>query len=300
MNPTLALLRREWLQHRFPWLLMATVPTVLMLLLAGFGQVQFGDADLVGDRKAGALALAGLFAPTGLHGVVFWLAALILMVGLARRDHADRSVEFWLSLPVGHARSLAVPLAVHMIAVPIAGLVVGLFSGLLISAVLVARGVGGDAVASLPWAGMVVGALGLVARLALGVVLATLWLSPLILGLVALGAWFGRWGLVIGAVGLGLGSGLMDRLFGQPWLWLAFQSLFERAGRSVINSGSQSFEIEEPQTVAGVLQLLSDFLVADAGQALGLLASPALIGVLVVSAGLFALLVNWRRRGAGV
>jgi hypothetical protein len=60
-------------------------------------------------------------ASTMLPFVILWVSSLIIVSGLARRDHGDRSNEFfWMSLPVGHGTSLAVPLAVHLLLVPAA------------------------------------------------------------------------------------------------------------------------------------------------------------------------------------
>lgn len=300
MNPTLALLRREWLQHRFGWLLMATLPTALLLLLGAFGNISIpsGDGDLTVQTKASITALAVLLLPSALHLAIFWAAALIFMAGLARRDHADRSVAFWLSMSIGHAQSLATPLLVHLILVPLAALGVGALSGAVVSAALLARM--GDAVdwSSLPWAALYTGQLALVGRLALGALLAVLWLSPLILAVIALGAWFGRWGLVIGAVGLGLGSGIMDKWFGQPWLWNLLAGLVDRGSRSVINARGEPIAAGQSETVENVLRLLPQWVAGDALDALGLLASPWLVGALAASACLFALLVQWRRQGA--
>ena len=48
-------------------------------------------------------------ATTALLLSVMSLASAVILAGVARRDHADRSIEFWLSLPVGHGASLAAP-----------------------------------------------------------------------------------------------------------------------------------------------------------------------------------------------
>jgi len=302
MNPTLALLRREWLQHRFGWLLMATLPTALMLLLllVPSGNFSFStDGDLTDHSKASIAALAGLLVPSALHLAIYWAAAMIFMAGLPRRDHADRSVAFWLSMPIGHAQALAVPLLVHLLVVPLAALGVGMLSGAVVSAVLLGRLAVPVDWANLPWGALYAGQLALVVRLALGALLAVLWLSPLVLAIVALGAWFGKWGLVIGAVGLGLGSAAMDKLFDQPWLWNLLVGLADRASRSVLNaSGQKNINVGQSETVENVLRLLPQWVAGDALDALGLLASPWLVGALAASACLFGLLVQWRRQGA--
>ncbi|WP_205702797.1 hypothetical protein, partial [Rubrivivax rivuli] len=137
--------------------LMVGVPLGIALLLLSFGQIQLGsdEASQVND-KLRPLQLACLIS-------------VIIVAGMARRDHSDRSVEFWLSLPATHSASLAAPLVVHLLLVPAAALLAGL---------------AGEAV---------------------------LWLSPLILLVVLLSAWFRSWSWVILGVGIGLGSQLLNR-----------------------------------------------------------------------------------------
>jgi ABC-2 type transport system permease protein len=220
------------------------------------------------------------------------------VAGLARRDHADRSVEFWLSLPTGHAQSLGVPLAVHLILAPLAALAAGLAGGLLLSLVLVGRLAGIGEWLALPWPAMLAAVLAIAARLALGLVLAALWLLPLILIVVLAVAWFRRWGFVIVAVGLGLGSWLLERVFGQPVLTDLVGRLLTNAGRSFINSGGVALSNETGESVQTALAMAPRWMFADAGAALQMLASPLLLGGLLVAAACFAGLVDWRRRGA--
>jgi ABC-2 type transport system permease protein len=46
------------------------------------------------------------------------VTSLFIALGSPRRDHGDRSIEFWLSLPSGHGESLAAPMLVHLLLVP--------------------------------------------------------------------------------------------------------------------------------------------------------------------------------------
>jgi hypothetical protein len=245
-----------------------------------------------------ALALAALGGGIGLHLVMFGLTALIIVAGIARRDHADRSVEFWLSLPTGHAESLSVPLIVHLLLAPLAALGVGLLGGLLVSALLVGRLAGYGEWLALPWPALMAGALSIVGRLAAGLVLAVIWLSPLILATVLLTAWFRRWGLVILAVGIGLGSVILDRLFGQPILSDLLSQLIANAGRSLANTGGGSFVVEGVEDVPTAIRQIPRWALADTASALRLLASPLLAGALLVAGACFAGLVDWRRRGS--
>lgn len=295
---TLTLVQREWLQHRFGWSLLLLLPAALALLLCSFGDLQF-DPDEINDRLPVALALAAIIGAIGLYGVIWWMTSLIIVSGLARRDHADRSIEFWMSLPVGHARSLAVPLGVHLLLAPAVAMGAALLAGVAISLVLVTRVAGPGAWLALPWFEMLAAGLAIVARLTLGLVLATLWLSPLIMVLVLLTAWFRRWGVVILAVGVGLGSVVLERVFGQPLLTKLIGHLFVQAGRSVANAGQSGLVVNNVSDVHAALGHVPAWAWHDGLQAVGLLASPVLVGGVVVAAGSFAILVRWRQGGAG-
>ncbi|GAB4041550.1 MAG: hypothetical protein Fur0014_12870 [Rubrivivax sp.] len=291
-------MRREWLQHRLGWALMAGLPTALAVLGFGVGELHFDESGPPGHLPS-LIALASLGGAIGLHLAIFVITGLIIVTGLARRDHGDRSIEFWLSLPTGHAESLAVPLGVHLLVAPLAGLLVGLASGLVVSLVLVLRVAGFGEWLALPWGLLLGGALTVAARLTLGLVLALLWVAPLMLAVVLLTAWFRRWGLVIGAVGIGLGSAVLDRLFGQPFLAQWLGAVLVNAGRSLGNTGSQPVTVEGAESLPLVLDALGRWALADAAAAVRLAGSPMLLGGLVLAAALFWALVQWRRRGAG-
>lgn len=299
MNRWMSLMQREWMQHRFGWMVAALGPVVVMLVLAAVGQIELGGEDVLKEaRLPTALTMGAFGASLALTLAAVWITSLVLVTGMARRDHADRSIEFWLSMPVGHGPSVAAPLVTHLLVVPIAALGVGVLAGIPVSMALLGRTVGLDTWFSLPWGALLIAAGVVVARLALGIVLATLWLLPLILLVMLMTAWFKRWGLVILAAGVGLGSAVMDKYLGYPWLSNAVQELLVRAGRSVINAGGQNLVIEKSEEIGAVLGHIPHWAAADAGLALGQLASPWLLGVLLGSALLFAGLLQWRRRGA--
>lgn len=300
MNPLTSLIQREWMQHRLGWTLMAAVPLGLGLLLAAFAQVQI-DSDEI--EQAGAalptmLALASIAGSALLLFAIAWLSSAILVTGLARRDHADRSIEFWLSLPVGHVPSLAVPLGVHLLLVPAVALAAGWLGGLLVSLVLVTRAAGVEAWFALPWGALLAATLAGAGRVLAGLPLATLWLAPVVMLVVLFTAWFRRWGLVIVAVGIGLGSLLLERLFGQPLLSQAVAAMVRNAGRSIVGAGRVEMGAHSPEQAEAVLRLVPGLALADLGHAVALLASPLLLGGLLFAGACFALLVGWRRRGA--
>jgi ABC-2 type transport system permease protein len=299
MDKFLTLMRREWLQYRFGWALMVAVPLGIALLLLAFGEIQVGadDAERVGDKMAPLLAVAAMAGSATTLFVIACFSSIIIVAGMARRDHSDRSVEFWLSLPATHSASLAAPLVVHLLLVPAAALLAGLAGGLLVSMVLVTRVVGIGEWFALPWLDLLPAILALAARLLAGLPLAILWMSPLILLVVLLSAWFRSWSWVILGVGIGLGSQLLNRVFGQPFLSDVTLGLLRQARAALVHAG-QSFEMSKDQGSEGLRQLpawaLNDFFLAVKE-----LPSPLLLGGLLFAAGCFYLLVMWRERGAG-
>lgn len=299
MNPILPLMQREWLQHRFAWALLALLPPGLALLVAAFANVNVDGESLaeVGEaRLAPVIALGSMAASTMLLFVILWVSSLIIISGLARRDHGDRSNEFWMSLPVGHGTSLAVPLAVHLLLVPAAALAVGLLSGWALSLVLVGRYVGVGEWFALPWGAVLGAALAVLGRLLAGLVLATLWVSPLVMLLILANAWFRRWGLVVLVVGIGIGGWLMDRVFGQPIVTDLVRDLTIHAGRSLLGASGESMQVGRNESADIVLSLVPGWAWHDFVAALRMLASPLLAGALLFAGACFALLVDWRRR----
>lgn len=300
----LALMRREWLQHRFAWAIMAVLPVVLAILIITMGEIHIGDRDPK-EPLATALTMGALAGSMGLYLVMMVITSLIIVTGVARRDHADRSVEFWLSLPAGHLPSLLAPLVVHLVLVPIAALVVGSLAGVLVSAALVGRIESLGAWVAQPWPAIAVAAASLVGRLGVGLLMGMLWLAPLLLATVLLTAWFRRWGIVILAVGIGLGSQVLRRLFGQPVVSDLLETIAINAGMSVagaskvpLSFGSNG-EGDAGQALAQALAFAPRWAVADAGAAVQLMVSPVFVGGLLVAAACLAGLVMWRRAGAG-
>ena len=290
MNPIYPLMQREWLQHRFAWALLALVPLALALVLVSFGQIEFddGEADRIGTALPAVMTLVAVAVCTVSAFVVFWVTSVIIATGLARRDHGDRSIEFWLSLPVGHVPSLAVPMLVHLVLVPAAALALGLLAGHGLAMVLVARFAGLSAWFGLPWADLFAATLALGLRLLAGLPLATLLAR----------AWIGRWGLPVLGLVLGLGGLLADRALGQPLLLPWLGHLMQQAVQAMAGAGEVSFTARGADEALAALRGLPGLALQDLGAALGALLSPAMAVGLVVSAVCFALLVDWRQRGS--
>jgi uncharacterized membrane protein YidH (DUF202 family) len=293
------LMQREWLQHRFGWTLLALIPLGLALLTVGVGQFEFDDGLAA---KPQALPLLLSVIPSVIGQVVMLFIALITglisISGLARRDHADRSNEFWLSLPVPHAAALAVPVFVHLVVLPAVALLLGWLIGQLMGVLLVGRVAGASALAEVPWVETLAVTTTLALRFLAGLPMALLWALPVVLLIALLNAWFKRWGWVVLAVGLGLLS-LFDQLtLGQRWLLDVLGQIFRRAGQSFMGAGGVSISVGGTDGVGELMELpalaLRDFVAAVAA-----MASPLFLAGLLFSAGCFALLVRWRQNSSG-
>lgn len=302
MNNFFPLMQREWLQHRVGWAMMVAIPFGMALLLLGLGQIQLGDTDgrNLGDVFPAVVAMVTIVGSMAVMFLIAWSASLIIVSGLARRDLADRSVEFWLSLPISHSRSLAVPMFVHLILVPAAALGVGLLGGYGLSVLVVSRVFGFADWLALPWAVVLTATISLALRLLAGLALATLWLAPLILLVVLMTAWFRRWGWVILTVGMGFGGLLLQRVFGQPMLGDLSRELLLQARRAILYVATdETYIVKTPAQVLQALRDLPSWALSDFGLALRELPSPLLAGGLTMAALCFVLLVQWRQRGAG-
>lgn len=295
----LPLMQREWLQYRFGWTLLALVPLGIALLTVGVGRFEFDDS--IAERPQALPLLLSAIPAVIASVVMLWVALItgfIIVAGLVRRDHADRSNEFWLSLPVPHAAALGVPMLVHLVLMPAVALLLGWISGQLLAVLLVARVAGVEALADVPWAATLAATSTLALRFLAGLPLAVLWALPVVLLISLLGAWFKRWGWVVLAVGLGLLS-LFDQLtFGQRWLLDVLAQIFRRAGQAFMGAGGGNLGIDSTEGVDALLRL-PGIAARDFGAALAALASPLFLGGLLFSAGCFHLLMRWRQKSSG-
>ena len=297
MNPTLALMQREWLQHRFAWSMLLFIPVLLAALALIFGQVDVQTDD--GLPPPLALAAGAMAVSVGVLMVLVSVSGLITAVGLSRRDHADRSVEFWLSLPISHARSLLVPMAVHLVLVPLVTFCLALLVGGLMSLLLVARVQGVGAWLQLPWGEVLKSALVALARIGAGWPMMVLWLSPLILLAMLMYAWMRRWGLVVLGLALAVGSSRLGEILGYRMVPDALANIGNGAIHSLISGNQTVIMPSQPdEAIRFSMQQAPSWLFQDILGSVQNLASPAFVGGLVVAALCFYGLVQWRRRGA--
>jgi ABC-2 type transport system permease protein len=298
------LLQREWMQHRRGWMVLMALPLALVALAGVFGQIHIDIGDhAVADRPDPLIVAGGSVAGVGLLCLLLaWAASLIQAPGLARRDVQDRSIEFWLSLPVPQAQSLAATLLMHLLLVPWLALGVGLCGGLVVALLLLAKGWGVASWFSVPWGALLTAVALLALRLMLGLVLATLWLSPLILGTMAASAWLKRWGLPVVVGTIAIGGLWLDKVYGWPIVWDVLRLLGTRASQAFIatdrGSAAGGLNIRHADELGGVLESVPGWVAHDAGLALAAAASPAFLAALAVAALAFGLLWLRRQRGA--
>ncbi|MBS0444535.1 MAG: hypothetical protein JSR59_01170 [Proteobacteria bacterium] len=286
------LLQREWIQHHRGWLVVTTLPPLiaLVLLLMPFSTVDVGPMPALG---------VFLFATVAVTTVVVGIAgaaAVFLAPGVARRDYQDRSIEFWLSLPTGHGASIAATLLMHLLFVPLLALAIGAIASQVIALVVVARVFGASSWAHLPWNSLFMADLAGLARAALGIVLATFWVSPIVLALMAASAWLQRWGVAVLALTVSVGHGLLRWLYGITIIDDVLQGLVKNAGRALIHHvDNRSGPVDDAEVLSWIVGI-PNWLFHDGLAAIGDLFRPLAIVALAISAGCFALLVLRRRR----
>ena len=306
MTTFLTLMRREWMQHRIGWLLVMLAPTVLLLalgLMDGGIEVDF-DSDrikLPPFAQAPALLQTG-FLVLAVTGGTLALALLSLgfqAPGLAWRDQQDRSIEFWNSLPVSHAKAVGAMLVAQALLMPMLAIAVGLAGGLLASAVAIVTTHGPMAWLGLPWGQLALVTGLLLLRMAVALVVAMAWLSPLLLLTMAASAWLRRWGLpVVAALSLA-GTLILDKRLPEPLVGPALWRPTSEALHALLYfNGVRALEVHSVQDAIEQLPQLPLSLLADLPPMLGALATPAFVLALAGAALGFALLVWRRQRGA--
>lgn len=306
MNQFIMLMRREWMQHRIGWLVVMLAPTVL-LLLASF--IDGGIQINVNDDKvslpplvhAPALVQTGLLvlAVTGVTLALALLAMGFQLPGLAWRDQQDRSIEFWSSLPVGHARAVAATLVTQILVMPWLAIVVGLAGGLAAATVAIIVTHGPLAWLAQPWGQLAIAMLALLLRMTVALVVAMAWLSPLLLLTMAASAWLRRWGVPVVAALTLAGTLMLDKRLAEPLvgpaLWLP---VTEALHALLYFDAVRDIQLNNVQDAMALLPGLPQRLMNDLPPMLGALATPAFALALAFAAAGFALLVLRRQRGA--
>lgn len=286
------LLLREWMQHQRGWWLLTLVPLLLTLLALSFGNVQLDGEELPAGMYL-IIVLIYTLVVVGLAG----LAVAIQAPGLARRDQQDRSIEFWLSLPVGHVPAIGATVLSHLVLFPLMALALGFAGSLLVAPLFVVRGFGWSALWSLPWAGLMpVLGVGLLREI-IGLLLALVWVAPLVLCVMAASAWLKRWGVPVVVAVVGLGGVILEQAYGISLVHDTVSHLWNESAQALIPGLREAHVLNADGLARGELAGLPAWLMADLGQTLAALASPQFVFALLFSLACGALLV-WRRQRA--
>ncbi len=306
MTQFVTLMHREWMQHRLGWLLVILAPTVLLLLgsLVDSGvQIDVNDQSLQlpALRQTPALLQTGLLvlAVTGVTLALALLSVGFQLPGLAWRDQQDRSIEFWSSLPVGHAKAVAAMLVTQALVLPGLAIVVGLAGGLLAAMVTIISSHGPLAWLAQPWGLLALSVATLLLRMTAALLLAMAWLSPLLLLTMAASAWLRRWGVPVVAALTLAGTLILDRRLDQPLVGpLLWRPITEALHALLYFDAVRGLQLRDAQDALDVLQGLPARLLADLPPMLWSAATPAFALALAGGALGFALLVLRRQRGA--
>ncbi len=306
MTQFIMLIRREWMQHRIGWLVVMLAPTVLLLAL---GLVDGGievnvnseSVKLPPFAQAPALVQTG-FLVLAVTGVTLALALLSLgfqAPGLAWRDQQDRSIEFWNSLPVGHAKAVSAMLVAQALLMPALAVAVGILGGLLASLVAISATHGPMAWLGLPWGQLALVAGLLLLRMTVALLVAMAWLSPLLLLTMAASAWLRRWGVPVVAALMLAGTLMLDKRLPEPLVGPALWRPTSEALHALLYFDAvRNIQVRQVQDVVDLLPGLPQRLLNDLPAMLGGLATPAFALALAGGALGFALLVLRRRQGA--
>jgi|GEM_PF-6717944 len=188
------LMLREWLQNRWTWLIAIAALPVLTLVSLPFGEMQLGDKQVPGA----ALMLIPLAATPLVCVMIAWLTTLFMASGLARRDWQDRSIEFWMSLPSTHAEHIGAQYLMHAFVFPLLALVLGIGLGLLLVPVALLKMAGHYGAVPV---GEVLSVMSVPLLLAVpALLIGALWMSPIVLTVMAASVWLKRLALPILAV----------------------------------------------------------------------------------------------------
>ena len=286
------LLLREWMQHHRGWLAVMFVPPLLILAV-----FLFSDKSHIHPHIPVALMVGTIVATTVLVFFVTWIVTFIQASGLARRDHQDRSIEFWLSLPVSNATSVGSTLVMHALLVPLMALGVGYLCSLVVGLIGVTLTTGVASLADVPWTSTLVGSMATLVRVAFGTVLGALWVLPLLLLAMAASAWLKRWGVPVLAAALLAGHVALSQVYGITIIGSTITELFNNAMLSLIHGAPPGFNPKNAEELfLNGWPVTPHWLVGDAMASVAELASPLFLFALITSAVCFGLLVLRRSR----
>ncbi|WP_423595678.1 hypothetical protein [Roseateles sp. MS654] len=290
------LLLREWLQYKRGWIALVVAPVLVLLALVPFSQVEGINAP----TPEPIALIAGLLT-LGLVLVLAIAVSAYQLLGLARRDQQDRSIEFWASLPGGDAASIGAPMLAHGLLMPLGVTVLGLLGGAIVGSAMAFKELGFAALEQTQWAALFQAMLWLGIRLVVGLTLAALWLAPIVVALMAASAWIKRWGAPLLVIAV---SAFLNIYKHEPVAESIRAMLLTQmagVGNSLVQTGA-NFVVESDDNGHVNMQGFFDMLFGFPGfareglpQVLQSAMHPQFFGGLIVAAACFWLLVLHRR-----
>jgi ABC-2 type transport system permease protein len=125
----LALIKREFWEHRSIWVTPAAI-SIVTILMAATG-LAIGDsfryaADLalvgasnVGDAERRALLIGALSGVTFLFVLAMWILTIFYCLDSLYAERKDKSILFWRSLPITDTETIVSKLLVAVLAIPL-------------------------------------------------------------------------------------------------------------------------------------------------------------------------------------
>lgn len=130
MGNQLALVRREFWEHRSIWLTPASVAVVITLIAiamvvmaAGFGEavdIAIVGASNVGDAERRAALMVFLVGNTFVFLIAMWFLAVFYCLDAMYAERKDKSILFWRSLPITDAETVISKLLTVFLVIPLA------------------------------------------------------------------------------------------------------------------------------------------------------------------------------------
>lgn len=288
------LLRREWMQHHRGWILLALIPIGLVLVLVPFSAIDFDGTPVPEAPMLGLLA-----ASACIYGVMALVAATVVFqaAGMARRDQQDRSIEFWLSLPTGHWQSVLANVLMHVVLMPLMALLIAFVGAQLVAAAVVAKVSGFGALGDLLQPAWFSYHAMVLLRQVIGVGVAALWMSPVVLAAMAAASWLKGWGvpaLVASTVVVGI---VVKQATGHAVVSDTLTHWFTETLAALMPLARGEAEVKAAIRGGSGLDGFAAWMWADIGVMLRDLAVPAFAAALVVAGIGFALVVLRRAGG---
>jgi len=285
------LLLREWMQHHRGWLAVMLVPPTLLL-----GLLMFSGSFHISPLKPADLMIASIAAVTMMAFTFTAMVVFMQVPGVARRDQQDRSIEFWMSMPTADTMSVGATVLMHVVLVPLIGLGIGYLCSLVIGLLAVTLTSGAPGLLAVPWLNILGGSSAALLRIAFGVVVASLWVTPLLLLAMVASAWLKRLGVPVLIAALVAAHVLLAQFYGITLVGDTIQAMWDHTLHSLIHGKPDALNRQGELVMNSQWPTSPAWLANDALAAVGDLVQPLFVFGVLLGVACFALLVLRRRR----